>query len=52
MLLDITWTIEFFPPLVLPKAPVSPAGVFNLAGALVYGDARLARIGAAGSRGV
>jgi hypothetical protein len=28
MLLEISWTIEFFPSLVPAKAPASPAGVF------------------------
>ena len=30
MLLDSSWTIEFSPSLVPPKAPASPRGVFYL----------------------
>jgi hypothetical protein len=46
MLLEICWTIEFSPLLVLPKPRPPPAGAFYLAGAAVYGDASLARAAA------
>jgi hypothetical protein len=39
MLLEISWTIEFSPLLVLAKPRPPPAGAFYLAGAAAYGDA-------------